>query len=113
MKSLRSFGLLKRPRTPFIIRQVHGDSMLPTLKPGQLIVGRYKTLKNGDVVIVRHQGLEKIKRVTAISGDSLFIEGDNPRASRDSRQFGPVLKENVVAVVTFPRVGRRPPASTS
>ncbi|HYH75864.1 MAG TPA: S26 family signal peptidase [Candidatus Saccharimonadales bacterium] len=64
--------------------------MLPTLRPGQIIVatGRYRTLRPDDIVVVYHDGLEKIKRITALDDRRIFIVGDNAQASTDSRMFG-------------------------
>lgn len=64
--------------------------MLPTLKPGQIVLGwRWlHSLEPGDVVIFRHNGLDKIKRVVRISPNELYVMGDNPQASTDSSSFG-------------------------
>ena len=73
----------------FYLRRVVGESMLPSARPGQLVLfWRRRRYKIGDVVLVRHGGLEKIKRIAKISGDKVFLTGDNPAASTDSRHFG-------------------------
>jgi nickel-type superoxide dismutase maturation protease len=84
---------------PIIIRRVSGDSMLPAWPPGKIIIARRRLgrLRPGQVIIIRHNGLEKLKRITAVSGDKLFVTGDNASASSDSRQFGWVTKELVLA----------------
>ena len=85
------------------LRQVVGDSMLPTLRPDQLILlRRTRRLRVGDVVMVRHENLDKVKRITARRDDTLFIEGDNPAASKDSRQFGWIHKQFVQGKVIWP-----------
>ncbi|HSX29437.1 MAG TPA: S26 family signal peptidase [Candidatus Saccharimonadales bacterium] len=82
----------------FSIRRVVGASMVPTLRPGAIIVAvPPHRLRHGDIVIVVHEGLEKIKRVADIQDDSVFVVGDNPTASTDSRQFGWLPLEAVVA----------------
>ena len=79
--------------------------MLPRLVPGKIVlacgIGR---LKIGDVVILMHDGLEKIKRISSIEGDQLFVLGDNGADSTDSRQFGAINRGYVVARVIWPRV---------
>lgn len=78
--------------------------MQPALKSGQLIIGRRTTiLKAGTIVVIRHQGLEKIKRVNRVRDGKVFVLGDNPAASTDSRQFGWIDKNSVQAAVIWPR----------
>lgn len=79
--------------------------MVPTLSPGQLVVGRYTAeLHAGDVVIVSHDGLEKIKRIEKQQGDLLYLLGDNPAESTDSRSFGWVQASSIVAKVVWPKL---------
>ena len=78
--------------------------MLPRLIPGKIVLacglGR---LKIGDVVILTHDGLEKIKRIARIDGNQLYVLGDNSAESSDSRQFGAVNRAYVIARVIWPR----------
>jgi len=79
--------------------------MAPTLTPGQLVVGRQTNdLRPGDVVIVSHDGLEKIKRIERQQGDLLYLLGDNAAASTDSRSFGWVQLTSIVAKVVWPKL---------
>ena len=88
----------------FFIRRIVGGSMLPNLTPGQIIIGRRsKHFELGDVVILSHEGLEKIKRIAHIEGEKLYVLGDNAEASTDSRQFGLIAPEQVLAKVVWPR----------
>ena len=74
--------------------EVVGDSMTPSLAAGdRLLVVRGLPVRVGDVVAAddpRHPTRTVIKRVVATTGAGLVLEGDNPRASTDSRVFGEV-----------------------
>jgi signal peptidase I len=93
-----------------IIRRVIGSSMLPSLSAGEVILARpVRKIRIGDVVIIRHEGLEKIKRVTYLKDDQVFVSGDNPEASKDSRQFGWLARKDIIAKLVWPRLTRLPP----
>ncbi len=79
--------------------------MQPALDPGQLVVGTglYKDLKAGDVIVFKHDGLEKIKRISKIEHGHLYVVGDNPKESTDSRKFGWITQGYVVGKVVWPR----------
>jgi len=78
--------------------------MLPTLKPRQIIVAvSQHGVRPGDVVLFRHQGMEKIKRVTEIVDGRLFVAGDNSQESTDSRSFGWLEPDTFIAKVFWPR----------
>lgn len=79
--------------------------MVPTLHAGQLVIGRRTNdLRPGDVVIVSHDGLEKIKRIERQQGDLIYLLGDNANASTDSRNFGWVQGKTIVAKVVWPKL---------
>ena len=83
--------------------------MAPRLPSGALIVARplkpATPLRVGDVVVARRPDrpeLEIIKRIHSIDpAGALFLVGDNPAASTDSRQFGPVTRDHIVARVRW------------
>jgi nickel-type superoxide dismutase maturation protease len=83
--------------------------MAPRLPSGALVVARpidgMTPLRVGDVVVARRPDrpeLEIIKRIQAIGVDgTVFLVGDNPASSTDSRQFGPVTREQIVARVRW------------
>lgn len=83
-----------------LIRRVEGLSMAPAYPHGRIVFGwRFSRPKVGDVVIVRHHRLEIIKRVSELKDNQLFLLGDNPLESTDSRQFGWLPLASVLAVV--------------
>jgi type IV secretory pathway protease TraF len=79
--------------------------MLPGLKPGQIIIAKTKIgkLKQRSIVIVEHDNLEKIKRIKAIKNNRIYLLGDNPQESVDSRQFGWLTSEQVIGEIIWPR----------
>lgn len=89
---------------PLMLRRVRGEGMYPTLEKGQLVVIlRASRFKIGDIVVFLHGSSEKIKRVWGVEGDFLYVLGDNPRFSIDSRQYGYVRRDSVVGTVVLPR----------
>lgn len=96
----------KLRRQPLFLRHIVGRSMQPRLHDGQVIVasGWFSALKPHDVVVIRHEGIEKIKRIDRIEGDHIFIVGDNTEFSTDSRQFGWVDTALVLGKVMWPRL---------
>ena len=96
--------------------------MRPTLEPRDwALVVRARRVGTGVVVVVEHPerpGFELVKRVVAIPGQrapngrdlepgQVWVEGDAPEASTDSRSFGPVgsggVRGRVVLVWWPPR----------
>lgn len=78
---------------PFSRFTVFGNSMLPTLKSDQEVLCFnwayfFSKPKIGDIVVIKHQGKEMIKRVKMYDGRGIFVVGDNFRESVDSRSLG-------------------------
>lgn len=77
--------------------------MLPTLKDGdQVLVKSPKDLQIGDVVVSKHPYRKTpiIKRIKEFStGGKVFLTGDNPDESTDSRVFGEILEKDVLGKV--------------
>ena len=91
----------------FVLRRIEGLSMAPTYAPGQVVLAWNKPARidTGDVVIIRHDGLEKIKRVQKVRGDELFVVGDNTELSTDSRHFGWIRRGDVLGKLWWPTRG--------
>lgn len=61
----------------FPMARVSGTSMEPTLYEGELLIGiADKTPEVGDVITFKHEGYVLVKRVIALSGDSVNILED-------------------------------------
>lgn len=98
-------------RRPFRVL-VEGESMAPTLRPGdQLLCVRRRGIRRNDVVVVSPgmPAFEMVKRVSALPGDPVgertlgddeyLVEGDDPTRSTDGRSFGPVRRADIAGVV--------------
>ncbi|MEZ4664596.1 MAG: nickel-type superoxide dismutase maturation protease [Caldilineaceae bacterium] len=89
--------------------RVTGNSMLPLLRPGDLVlVNRHayshKSPQPGDVVVARdprQPSFKLIKRVDAVMQDGrCFLLSENPAEGTDSRTFGAVPPDHVLGQVT-------------
>ncbi|MEU8582172.1 nickel-type superoxide dismutase maturation protease [Streptomyces abikoensis] len=83
------------------LAEVYNPSMVPTLNPGDQLIVRYGApVRPGDVVVLRHpfrQDLLIVKRVVERRDGGWWVMGDNPLVENDSREFGAVPEEFVVA----------------
>ncbi len=98
---------------------VRGDSMRPTLRPGdRLLVAYGAPVRAGHVVMARFvDGTLAVKRVdhaasTAAGVAGWFLVSDNPEQGVDSRHRGPVPADAVLGVVRA-RLWSRPRRFTS
>jgi hypothetical protein len=82
--------------------------MAPKLRPGQLIMATplFRRLHPGQVIIFRKNNREQIKRIEQIRDNQVFVIGDNLDASTDSRQFGWLSREEIVARVFKPNLAK-------
>jgi len=119
--------------TEFLCRPwvVHGQSMEPTLGAGDRVIvdlwsHRQRAPRRGEIVLVegtRPESPTMVKRVALPppgsrgDGRTLWVLGDNPEASADSRQIGAIPLERVVgrvALIYWPpvRAGLPGPGTT-
>lgn len=82
-----------------IVRRVVGNSMKPTLRDGQIIIGRKKQFSINDVVVANVEGREVIKRVIQTS-PKIEISGDN----KNSAVYDDVKESAIVGVVIWPKI---------
>ncbi|MGD8373579.1 MAG: S26 family signal peptidase [Candidatus Woesebacteria bacterium] len=84
----------------FAVRRIVGASMLPSFKPGRLVLAlRCKNPKIGDVVIAKINEREVIKRVFSYNKSGYFLLGDNILHSTDSRKYGFVPANKIIGRV--------------
>ena len=94
-----------------LLMRVEGRSMQPSLNPNdRVLVKRWspgQLLRLDQIVVAWHpqrSELRLIKRLKRWDGNRLWLEGDNPSESTDSRQLGWLSPDRVIGVV----VGRVP-----
>ena len=88
--------------------KVSGDSMLPTLRSGDIVLidkKAYSTAmpKVGEIVLAHHpyMDLSIIKRIKDITIEGrIVLSSDNPQVGSDSRQFGTITNQRVIGRVT-------------
>ena len=104
---MKSPKFSKRLASRIFVRRIAGDSMTPSLHSGQVVIFvRGVKPKVGDVVMLRHDGLDKIKRIARHEHGRIYVLGDNPASSTDSRNFGWVGEEHIVGVLRWPKPPR-------
>lgn len=83
--------------------RIVGPSMEPALRNGEVYLAITGVRVDvGDVVVCRHPlrpELLTVKRIIRPAGRDWWIEGDNPDASSDSREFGAISADLVRAKV--------------
>lgn len=86
-----------------------GHSMLPILPPRTLVFGwsYFRKVKPGQVVVLEHDGIEKVKRIDQVKDGKVYVLGDYLAASTDSRHFGWIPLALVKAIIIWPRTKPR------
>jgi nickel-type superoxide dismutase maturation protease len=89
--------------------RVSGASMIPTLAADDEVLVDTRSYAHrlpdaGEIVVARRpdrQEIVLVKRVAGVQPDGrILLRGDNPAASTDSMDFGPVAVEQLVGKVT-------------
>ncbi len=94
---------MKFPFSRFVIS---GESMFPTLKPGQSVVTFnwsyfFSKPRVGELVVLMHDKSPIIKRIKQLKADKIFVIGDNPTKSTDSRNFGKIDVSDLIGRVVI------------
>jgi nickel-type superoxide dismutase maturation protease len=81
--------------------RVRGESMLPTLRDGDLLLVRHGApVRPGALVVVELPGRGRaVKRATMLTADGWWVERDNPSAGTDSWLVGAIPPQDVHSVV--------------
>ncbi len=79
--------------------------MSPTLKEGQVVLFSHaRDYKTGDVVMVYYHGREILKRIKEYRDGSVYLVGDNPDKSTDSREYGWIVDRHIRGKLIWPKV---------
>lgn len=77
--------------------------MTPTLRSGDYVIGkRSSKFQPGQVVLLEDSNFRLvIKRLTRSEGTNWWVEGDNSVQSIDSRHYGPISPDQLMAIIKF------------
>jgi hypothetical protein len=79
--------------------------MTPSLAPGDMVLGwrwRWRwALRPGSILVVKVGDRPMIKRLQSTTGSGLYVLGDNPTGSTDSRHFGAISLSAVEAIMVL------------
>jgi len=88
---------------PILFRvRVVGPSMEPALQNGATVWGRKGGIAPGRIAVFTEPGrphLVTIKRIAEMSEEGVWVVGDNPDQSRDSRHYGWVPRAFVLGTL--------------
>ncbi len=103
-------GFVAWARSRFKRYEIDGQSMAPALRPGDFVIVDRQAFalrapRPGDVVLAhdpRDPARMLVKRIASVNADGgLWLAGDNPDDSTDSREFGPVPAGAIVGQVRW------------
>ena len=76
--------------------------MVPTFAPGERLLVRYgAAFTIDDVVLVQRPDQIDVKRINKVIDDRIYVIGDNFEVSIDSRHYGPITDDQVLAKVIW------------
>ena len=108
-------GSVQPLATRWVLARVTGPSMSPTVRHGDRLLARRLSagarVRPGDVVLARFPArpeLLVVKRVRGPVPGGVWVEGDNPLVTDDSRAFGVAVVVGLVVARLWPRPGRVP-----
>lgn len=86
------------------LRRVSGDSMLPTLRPGQVVVcHEIRKFMAGQIVVAFVGGREVIKRIAKIDGATIYLGVDDIAHAHNGKYYAKIVDTNIMGVVFWPR----------
>jgi nickel-type superoxide dismutase maturation protease len=83
---------------------VIGPSMQPAVQHGERWLVTAGKGRPGQIVLFREPDrpeLRSVKRIVRVLPDGVWVAGDNPAASRDSRHYGVVPFDHVVGILRW------------
>lgn len=86
--------------------RIEGHSMEPVLKNDEKVLASYipylfKNPAINDIIVFKISGNFFIKRIKEKNGNTFFVEGDNKKDSLDSKKFGKILQDQIVAKIVY------------
>ena len=86
--------------------KIHGHSMEPTIKNGASVLVSsipyiFSKPQIGDIVAFKKEKKVLIKRIVKIDVEKYIVSGDNKDDSMDSREFGWILRRDVIGKVIW------------
>lgn len=98
--------------SPILKFTIQEESMLPVLKPGDVVlVNRLSRPRVGDLVVLKNPENERssptdkkmflVKRIHKVYDRTLYVLGDNTAKSIDSRHFGLVKRKDIIGRVIY------------
>jgi signal peptidase I len=84
--------------------RIIGPSMEPTLRNGQIWCASRGRVRPGQLIVFMEPGrpsLLTVKRAASRNPDGWWVAGDNQDMSRDSRDYGPILDSEILAILRF------------
>jgi phage repressor protein C with HTH and peptisase S24 domain len=86
------------------IVKITGESLFPDYQEGDYVIVitiPFLPFKQGDTVVFRHSDYGiMIKKINRVDSDKIHVIGLHPN-SVDSRQFGPISRNDIIGKVIF------------